>query len=104
MISPKSTWHQQIPPRARQPRSLMLLPSPTKSQSTHLKAVADFSDALEDLEANPPLDATLFYSRASTALYEINILARELQLSGMPADLIIEAFTRIRRIMATSPL
>jgi hypothetical protein len=104
MISQKSTRYQSLPPRAKQPKVLKLQPSPAKSQSTPLEAVADFSNALEYLEANPPLDATLFYSRASTALYEINGLARELQLSGMHADLIIEAFTRIRRIMATSPL
>lgn len=76
----------------------------TAARLHHLGAVDDFSDTLELLAAEPTPDPILGYSQASSALYTINTLARSLELSGLQPDQIIEAFTRIRRVFAASPL
>ncbi len=71
---------------------------------SHLEAVGSLSEAMEKLEAAPPTDPVVAYSQASSALYQINHLARTLEICNYPPNQIVEIFTRIRRIMATSPL
>lgn len=69
-----------------------------------LEAVDRLSQTLEEFELNPRADPIISYSQASSALYEINNLARVFELLEYSPERIIEIFARIRRIMASSPL
>jgi hypothetical protein len=60
MIRAYSSWYPSLPRRARPPIGPVAQVFPANSQRAHLQAVADFSETLESLEADPPSDATSF--------------------------------------------
>lgn len=74
------------------------------TRAAHARSVDEVSVRLESLAANPPQDAAIGYSQAACALYEVNILARSLELEGFTSAQIVDSFTRIRSVFSSSPL
>ena len=66
--------------------------------------VHSLSDKLESLALNHTGYPDLAYSLACSALHDINVVARSLELAGTPGPEIVRLFDRVRGVMASSPL